>query len=122
MTRIVKLNPPLPEFAKKQAREYFIAKKTRQIMMTFEKAESPEQTAKALAQLNASLQEIARVVKSPNGVHGDFPTLDDIKLFPKIWEIGVIKGAILPQNLQAYLDNYLKLTASGGVAAFPKAI
>ena len=69
-------------------------------MMSFEKGElccpagllivctsafTPEQTQRGLTRLNAALKEVAPLVKSAKGVHGDFSTVDDSE-FPIVIE------------------------------------
>jgi len=105
--RLLKVQPPLPEFATESAALYFKNKKEDYLKMTFEEAETHEQKYMEILKRNFDQLE-SELKEGTKGVQGDFYSINDIELFPRLWTASIIKGLKYPPKVKAYMDHYVQ--------------
>ncbi|TCQ99433.1 glutaredoxin 2 [Neorhizobium sp. JUb45] len=87
-----------PEFATTDARAYFKTNK--------EKAIGPfkdrlAESGRLIAAMNASLEDLAPMVKAADAVNGDLST-DDIHLFAHLRSLSIVRGLAYPKAVEEY--------------------
>lgn len=100
MPRDVQLN--LAEFATQNAIDYFVNKKEKNIGSF---AENLANTDKYLNQIHADLNQLAQLVDSNNWINGKQASMEDIIIFPVLRNLTMVKGIMLPENLEQYVYN-----------------
>ncbi|KAJ0393235.1 hypothetical protein P43SY_004489 [Pythium insidiosum] len=94
---------PLPEFARRSSRTYFIEKKEK-LLGPFPDALA--RTPELIAKTNAWLEQLESMLESDVAVSGDAVSYDDIDLFPRLRNLTIVKGITWPPKVRAYVDRY----------------
>lgn len=89
---------PLPEFATTSARAGFIRRKEESTGPFWEILAD---SSKEIAELNAQLEDLASLIRSPEAVNGTLST-DDIHLFAQLHSMSLIRGLRYPLQVEAY--------------------
>jgi len=102
----------LPEFNRAVDIEYFTKKKTKD---TGDFAENLENTAALknaqelkLMEFGKSLPTTEQLKSTCGGINGDYWSIDDITVFPKLRSLTCVKHLIWPENMKYYVDNLAK--------------
>lgn len=102
----------LPEFATQSAIDYFVHKKEANIGSF---AENLAKTEEYLPQLADDLAELSALLGDKAFFGGEAAGMEDIHLFPLLRNLTIVKDAVLPANLQAYVE---KTAQASGVALY----
>ena len=97
---------PLPEFATATARDHFIVRKQK-VFNSF--VELRARTREFLADLIPVLDDLDRLIKSPQAVNGEL-LRDDVRILPLLWSAAVVQGLVFPQKVRAYFENMMERT------------
>lgn len=97
---------PFPEFVTTTARAYFVRRKEPS-SGTF--SSLLEDGTGGVAALNALLQTLEPLVRSPSAVTGTLST-DDIHLFAQLHSLSIIRGIIYPPRVEAYRQEMARLS------------
>ena len=95
-----------PEFETQSARDYFQHKKEAMLGMSFDAAfENTEMYRQQVEQTLAALPEVILPEERNNQL-----SWDDVKLFPLLRNLTLVKGLKIPEQLRVYIDAVSKLT------------
>ncbi len=94
------------EFAQKESRDYYQAKKEKSIG-SFDVA--IEKTPEYVASLNKFLVELEAILKKPHSVN-DTLSFDDIDLFGRLRGLTIIKGVKWPPKVREYIEYMSKVS------------
>src|ERR1700688_680533 len=93
----------LPEFGTVAALDHYTVRKRK----TFgDFVELRANTRRYLGELTSNLDELDRLVESPQSVHGCL-SLDDIRVLPLLRSVAVVKGLRFPHKVRDYFETMM---------------
>jgi len=93
----------LPEFATAAAHDHYIMRKRKALG---DLVEHRANTREYLLELAPRLEELNRLIESPEAVSGRL-SLDDIRVLPLLRSAGVIKGLRFPNKVREYFETMM---------------
>ncbi len=100
----------LPEFQCQEAKDWFVAKKSKMIEQDFDDAFA--RSEEYLDGLNQALAEHLNWVRLPSERNNEL-ACDDVNLFPFLRNLTVVKGVDFPSHVRKYIDEVAALTNIG---------
>lgn len=95
----------LPEFATVAALDHYTMRK-RKTLGDF--VELRASTRHYVAELSASLEELDRLIESPQAVNGEL-SFDDIRVLPLLRSAAVVKGLRFPDRVRNYFESMMSV-------------
>lgn len=95
----------LPEFATVAALDHYTMRKRKTLG---EFVELRANTRHYVAELSASLEELDRLIESPQAVNGEL-SFDDIRVLPLLRSAAVVKGLRFPDRVRNYFESMMSV-------------
>ena len=95
----------LPEFATVAALDHYTMRKRKTLG---EFVELRANTRHYLAELSSSLDELDRLIESPQAVNGTL-SFDDIRVLPLLRSAAVVKGLRFPDRVRSYFESMMSM-------------
>lgn len=94
----------LPEFGTVMARDHYTMRKRKTLG---DLVELRAKTRDLMDELTPALEELDRLIETPDAVNGTL-SLDDVRVLPLLRSVGVVKGLRFPAKVQSYFDTMME--------------